>query len=152
MTKIITKEQLVAAGNEWLKLQFVTGQEHFGRVFTEVSTNEYLTLLLLVRKLGLHESKVYLREICEELDTPMQKVSPRAQRLQDRGLVYWEHDEQGTYIRISERGVEAMEKQQEILTDFIAKAIEKYGYEDFNRLIEMRQKLNSVMEDILEAS
>ncbi len=32
----VSREQLAQAGNEWLKLQFITGAEHFKKIFSEV--------------------------------------------------------------------------------------------------------------------
>lgn len=150
MNNQIDRQSLVDAGNEWLKLQLKTGQEHLGKIFTEVSTNSYVTLLLLNSKLGLHESRVYLKEIAEELDTPMEEVSPRIGRLQDKGLVIWKHDENGTYITISQTGIELMQRQQEKLTDFMEEVVVNYGYDKFNKLIEYRMELNDLIDSLLD--
>ena len=44
--KEITREQLIEMGNDWLKMQFVTGEEHFSKLFSEISTYDYIALLL----------------------------------------------------------------------------------------------------------
>lgn len=146
----VSREQLTQAGNEWLKLQFITGAEHFKKIFSEVSTLDYLTLLLLRKDHGIHESKAYLKDIAESQDMPMNKVSKRVQKLQDAGYVDWKHDEGGTYITISKRGEDAMKLQEEKVADFMSKTIEVYGYEEFIAMIEMRKKLHVVMDNILE--
>lgn len=150
MNEEIRSEQLTRAGNEWLQLQFTTGQEHFKKIFSEVSTLDYLTLLLLRKDHGIHENKAYLKDIAAYHEMPMEKVSKRVQRLQDSGLVNWKHDEKGTYITISSRGEDAMQRQEEKVADFMRETIEIYGYEEFLKMIEMRKRLHTVMGDLLE--
>jgi len=151
MIKNPTKDQLIDAGNKWLKLQFVTGRQQFKEVFTEVSANDYLTLSTLSRRMGLKESKLYLKDISKEMEMPMSQVSPRVKKLQERGLVYWKHDEDGTYITLSEIGEEAIKTQQEKLIDFINKTISIYGYEKFITLIEYREAFNDTIDQVIES-
>jgi len=149
MNTDVTNEMITEAGNEWLRLQYLTNRDHLDNVFTEVSKETYLTLLLLSRKLGLHESKVYLKEISEEMDLPMRVVSTRVQKLQDKGLIYWEHDEGGTYITFSETGLAAVTKQQALLTDMMEKVITRYGYHEFIAFLNQRKALYEVMENVI---
>lgn len=149
MNTDVTKEMISDAGNEWLMLQYKTNSNHLDNVFTEVSKETYLTLLLLSRKLGLHESKVYLKEISEEMGLAMRVVSTRVQKLQDKGLVYWDHDKSGTYITISERGLDAINKQQELLATMMESVITEYGYHEFRDFLEKRRTLYDVMENVI---
>lgn len=146
----ISREQLAQAGNEWLQLQFVTGIEHFKKIFSEVSTLDYLTLLLLRKNHGIHKGKAYLKEIAESQEMSISKVSRRVQKLHEAGYVEWKHDDAGTYITISKRGEKAMKLQEEKVADLMSKTIEVYGYEEFVTMIEMRKKLHIVMDGILE--
>lgn len=149
MDKNITREQLADRGNEWMHQQFVTGQQHFKKIFSEVSTQDYLTLLLLNSNHGLNESKVYLKEIASDQELPMSDVSKMVQNLQERGFVYWNHDAQGSFITFSERGADAMKLQQEKVTDLMMKAVEAYGYDKFCQLLLMRHEFNEILEKIL---
>ena len=146
----VTRQQLIDLGFEWFKLQLKSGKDVFPHLFKEVSINDYLTLHLLSEHLLVNESKVYLKEIAEQMDLPMKKVSPMVQLMQDRGLVTWKHDRQGTYITISEDGKTAMEKQQNYLTDFIEKCASRYGYEKLLTLIKYRNEFNEIMEKVIE--
>lgn len=149
MNDSISKKQLAEIGNEWMHLQFVTGQEYFSKIFSEVSSTDYLTLLLLNRKHGLSDGSVYLKEIAADQEVPMSKVSQRVQKLQEKGLVYWDHDEEGTYITISESGEAAMMRQQEKVTELMSRTVEQFGYDRFRELITMRHELNGVIGRIL---
>lgn len=146
----ISREQLTWASNEWLHLQFVTGAERFKKIFSEVSTLDYLTLLLLRKDHGIHKEKVYLKEIAEIQEMSMSKVSKRVQKLHEAGYVDWKHDESGTYITISRSGERAMKLQEGKVADLISKTIEIYGYEKFVTMIEMRKQLHFVMDGVLE--
>ncbi len=150
--KEITREQLIKMGNDWMKMQFVTGEEHFVKLFSEISLYDYIALLLLQSRMGLGEDRIYLKEICEELDLPMSQVSKRVQRMQNRGFVYWTHDatdRPGTFITLSETGRDALSKQEEKIANFFEKAITKYGAEDFIKLMELRLRFNDTMDEIL---
>ena len=153
--KEITREQLIEMGNDWLKMQFVTGEEHFSQLFSEISTYDYIALLLLQRRMGLGDDRIYLKEISEELDMPMAKVSKIVQRMQNRGFVYWTHDASdrpGTFITLSEIGRDALKNQEEKIAVFFENAIIKYGAEDFIKLMELRKRFNDTMEEVLSES
>ena len=153
--KEITREQLIEMGNDWLKMQFVTGEAHFSKLFSEISTYDYIALLLLQRRMGLGDDRIYLKEISEELDMPIAKVSKIVQRMQNRGFVYWTHDASdrpGTFITLSEIGRDALKNQEEKIAVFFENAIIKYGAEDFIKLMELRKRFNDTMEEVLSES
>ena len=153
--KEITREQLIEMGNDWLKMQFVTGEEHFSKLFSEISTYDYIALLLLQRRMGLGDDRIYLKEISEELDMPMAKVSKIVQRMQNRGFVYWTHDASdrpGTFITLSEIGRDALKNQEEKIAVFFENGITKYAAEDFIKLMELRKRFNDTMEEVLSES
>ncbi len=153
--KEITREQLIEMGNDWLRMQFVTGDEHFAKLFSEMATYDYIALLLLQRRMGLGDDRIYLKEICEELDMQMAQVSKIVQRMQNRGFVYWTHDASdrpGTFITLSESGRDTLERQEERIAVFFEKAITKYGADDFIKLMDLRKRFNDTMEEVLEES
>lgn len=150
----LTREQIQEMGNQWMKMQFVTRERHFGQLFSEVPVFYYIALLSLQNRLGMgkEQERLYLRQICEELDMPITRVSKMVQGMQDKGYVYWNHDNEGatgTYITLSELGYEALEKQQQKISNFFDKAISEYGEERFSKLIEMRSDFNDTMDKIL---
>ncbi len=149
MTEITTREELTKAGIEWLEQQVESGREHFPKVFTIISMNDYNLLGMMSTRLNLKESKVYLKDIAELFGLPMKDISPRIQRLQDMGHVSWKHDKTGTYITITESGLKSMDAQKERLIDFIEASVKEYGLEKFKTLIEYRGELNRTMEKIV---
>ena len=149
MEQNVSREELTRVGLEWLEQNYIASRDFFPKIFTEVSLNDYLTLSHLTEKLNLHEDRVYLKDISQKLGLPMTDVSPRVQRLTDRGLVNWKHDKNNTYITITDIGITAMKKQQERLVDFIEASVVNFGYERFVELAKLRGALNDTMEDIV---
>ena len=145
----VTREELFELGYKWFSQQVESSKDHFPQLFDEVDLSDYLTLHALNSSLKLHESKVYLKDIAKELDLPMKRISPRVQKMQDRGLVTWKHDSKGTFITISDEGQSSMEKQQDKLADFIEKCVSRYGYDKLVTLVQHRSEFNDIMHSVL---
>ena len=99
------------------------------------------------------ETKIYLKEICAELNLPMTRVSKMVQNLQNKGYVYWQHDEdgsEGTYIYLSENGAEKMRLQQKILEEYFSRIVDRIGYEKVSQVLDMMERLENVMEEEAE--
>ncbi|MCD8148528.1 MAG: helix-turn-helix domain-containing protein [Clostridiales bacterium] len=148
MTDILKKEDLMELANRMIHLRYSMDSNHMEKVFRDISISDYLVLQTLSRKMGIHqpEARVYLSEIAKELDIPINRVSRMVQNLQNKGYVYWEHDPQGTYIYMSETGVEAMENQQKILRRFFGNVIERLGRDQFVEILDMMYQLELVIE------
>lgn len=150
MTEKLQQEELMELGNRLIHLRFSLDSEHLGIIFSDISIRDYMVLVMLSRKLGIHEpeAKVYLSEISAELNMPITQVSKLVQNLQEKGYVYWKHDEDGshgTYIYLSETGRELIAKQQEILKGYFIKVVEQMGYEKFVQVIDLMSELETVM-------
>jgi len=149
MAEMTRREEITKAGLKWLGQQYESGRDHFPKIFNIISRDDYILLMILIKRLKLHEAKVYLKDISEELLLPMKELSPRVQRLADMGHVIWKHDRAGTFICLTDSGMEAMAKQEERLIDFIEATVKEYGLEKFETLNEYRGELNRTMEKIL---
>ena len=60
----------------------------------------------------------------------------------------WKHDgsgEEGTYIQITENGVAVLEQQQQVLSEFYADVIEKFGKGRFLNLLSELEALEEVI-------
>ncbi len=128
-------------------------REHINSLFTEISPLEYTTITALCRRLGLHkqDEKVYLAEIAEEMDVPIQQVSQMVQSLSNRGLVYWKHDgrgEKGTYITLSEIGKESYEKQRDLLIARYSAVMDELGEKRFREILNALRELETVMNKV----
>lgn len=145
----VTKTELVEMGNEWMKMQFVTGEEHFGKLFSEIKLQDYLTLIFLKNRMNLGDARIYLREISEAMEMPMHRVSTLVQHMQEYGYVKWIRDTEknaGTYIELASKGEEMIKRQGDRIGDFFEETITEYGYDKFLKLMELRREFNEVMD------
>ncbi len=149
MEKSLNDMDLMELGDQMIKLRYSLDASHMPAVFRDITISDYLILSNLTRRMKMHEpeTKVYLSEISKELNIPISRVSGMVQNLQNKGYVYWEHDEQGTYIYLSETGREAMKKQRDILRTFFGDVLTKMGREEFVKCIDQMIKLEQVMEE-----
>ncbi len=155
MTEITNTKELMNLVNRLIHLRYSMDSDHLKLIFSELSMPDYMVLMLLVRKLGIHEpeAKVYLSEISTELDQPISKISRLVKNLQEKGYVYWEHDtmkNSGTYIYLSETGSELIRKQQKILTDYFRNIIDNMGYEKFVQVLDLMMDLENAMKEEAE--
>ncbi|MCC8018119.1 MAG: helix-turn-helix domain-containing protein [Lachnospiraceae bacterium] len=148
MADTLKKEELMVLANRMIRLRYSIDSNHMEKVFRDISIADYVVLMRLSRKMGIHEpeAKVYLSDISKELEIPINRVSQMVQNLQNKGYVYWEHDVQGTYIYLSEIGSEAMKKQQTILSKFIRNVIDRMGWEEFVHVLDEMNELELIIE------
>ncbi len=148
MTEKLNENDLLELGERMISLRFTMDAGYMRTIFHEMSIPDYLILSNLARRMRIHdpEVKVYLSEICKEMELPINRVSSMIQNLQNKGYVYWEHDSKGTYIYLSEIGRKVMQDQQETLQTFFGNVINRMGVEDFINCLEEMDRLEEAME------
>ncbi|MCD8132617.1 MAG: hypothetical protein LUE19_02030 [Clostridiales bacterium] len=146
------EKDMLDLGDRIIKIRYSMDADHLNLVFRDISMADYMILAKLGHRMGFNnpETRVYLSEISKELDRPINRISQMVQNLQDKGYVYWEHDQEqrkGTYIYISETGREAMIRQQEILRKYYGNVVERLGQETVVQILDMMLQLETVMEE-----
>ena len=154
-TESVRQEELMDVGNRLMHLRYSIDSDHLELVFSEITLPDYMILLRFARRLGIYklETKIYLKEICAEMNLPMTQVSRMVQNLQSKGYVYWQHDEdgsEGTYIYLSETGAEKMRQQQKILEDYFSHIVKRIGHDKMIQVLDLMEKLEGVMEEEAE--
>ncbi len=154
-TESVRQEELMDVGNRLMHLRYSIDSDHLELVFSEITLPDYMILLRFARRLGIYklETKIYLKEICAEMNLPMTRVSRMVQNLQNKGYVYWQHDEdgsEGTYIYLSETGAEKMRQQQKILEDYFSHIVKRIGHDKMIQVLDLMEKLEGVMEEEAE--
>jgi DNA-binding MarR family transcriptional regulator len=145
----ITKEDLVRLANQMLLLRSTIDSDHLKKIFSKISLIDYTTLRKVYGKTTEEHitEPIYLSSLAEQFNLTISQVSTGVRRLQTKGYIYWEHDEKGTFIRLSETGHRMMQEQQEILNDYFYNVIIRIGYERFVQLIDSIKGLEEIMED-----
>lgn len=121
-------------------------------LFTELSPAEYIALHSIAQ-VNSQEEKTYLSELAAQLDMPIPSVSKMVARLKERGLVTWSHSgdgSEGTYVIITRSGIQAMEHQEKLLSDYYSRVIEKFGQDNLASLLEQMEKLEEIMDGEFE--
>ena len=121
-------------------------------LFIELEISEYIALHSIARvasdKNDLSQ-KTYLSDLAEHLGMSISGVSKMITRLKDRGLVLWSHDgdgSEGTYVVITESGINAMSQQEKILSDYYSRVIDKFGHDNLIQLLQQMEKLEEIMD------
>lgn len=121
-------------------------------LFIELEISEYIALHSIARvasdKNDLSQ-KTYLSDLAEHLEMSISGVSKMITRLKDRGLVLWSHDgdgSDGTYVVITESGINAMSRQEKILGDYYSRVIDKFGHDNLIQLLKQMEKLEEIMD------
>lgn len=150
------KKDLTTLANEITYRKYLLEKVNVKKLFSGISVLDYNAMQAILRFNEKKENvtdRIYLRELSEELKIPISRVSQMIGRLQENGMVRWKHEgkgEQGTYIEITDRGVEAVKKQQDILKSFYGTVVTRYGIDKFVQMLDMVTELENIMTDELE--
>lgn len=125
------------------------------KLLQRMSTADYAAIWLMAKTEDAPEEgkKLYLSEIAEKLSLPLAKVSKIVKELQERGLVIWEHDgngEDGTYILMTERGVQAAEERKQTMERVYRNVIQRFGEMRFAALLKELSELEEIMNEEIE--
>ena len=125
------------------------------KLFHKVSVIDYAVMWFLANKAEQADAnqKFYLKDLSESAGVPMHIITEMVRKLQEKGLVEWKHDgigENGTYIRITELGIQAVTEQKDILEDFQKNVIEEFGSERFMQLLHETSAFEEIMNREIE--
>lgn len=125
------------------------------KLFHKVSVLDYAIMWFLADKAeGADENrKFYLKEMSESSGIHMHIITEMVRQLRDKGLVEWKHDgsgENGTYIRITSAGMQAVTEQRDILKDFHSNVIGRFGSERFIKLLNEMSAFEDIMSEEID--
>lgn len=131
--------------------RYMMDKVNLTKIFPDISTIDYVALWVISRlaEKKPDSDKIYLQDIAADLKVPMNRVSEMIQKLRDRGVLIWTHDgdgSEGTYVKLTASGREAMKKQQEILGSYYRNVIKEFGKEEFVQMLQMLARLERIMD------
>lgn len=131
--------------------RFLLNRVKSSALFCNLSMPEYIALHRIYRTSDKQkEEKLYLSELCVNMNMSIHQVSKMVKALKEKGLVNWLHDgdgDDGTYITITHSGEEAMHTQSEMLKDYYGRVIERFGYDRLEALMSEMEALDEVLCD-----
>lgn len=129
------------------------GKDQFKNIFTEISVPGYVVLYIVAMmeaNLETSPKKTYVKDIASKMELTMPQLSPIIGKLNDKGLLSWSHDGNGsggTYVALTESGYAALVQQEEILKTYFGRVIEQFGKENFIQLLKLTKQLDDVMNE-----
>lgn len=121
-------------------------------LFRNISSVDFFAMWTISKMLdGISSGeKIYLKDISEKLNLPMNRVSQAIRKLEERGLIQWKYDgkgEDGTYIIITAIGSDTAEEQRHTIQEMHQRVIKKFGKDKFAEWQKLTAELEEVMNE-----
>ncbi len=145
------QEDIAALSHEITYHKYLLNNGQVRSFFKKLSLPEYLALYIVEeteRENAIYSGKTYLKDIADKLQRPIHEISKMAKVLQERGLVVWSHDgdgSEGTYVTITESGRKMLTEQREVLKEYYGRVIKSYGRDNLMQLLQLMKQLETVM-------
>ncbi len=117
----------------------------------KLSIPEYLALHLIQETEladDIYAGRTYLKDIADKMQRTIRQSSRMVKALQERGLVSWSHDgdgSEGTYVTITDTGRRMLEEEETALKQYYGKVITSYGKENLIQLLQLMKQLETVI-------
>lgn len=116
--------------------------------FERTSMNEYVAL----KEISKHQNdeKIYLKDLAKTMQISYQALAQIIRNLKDKGYVNWTYDgdgKEGTYIEISEDGLNLLSSQKEFLKQYYSKILKVFGKDKLFQLLSLLHELQVVMHE-----
>ncbi len=132
-------EMMVQTENKAVRL-FPREHLDIERLFKHVEATDFMMIWLLGKQAEQKDDnqKFYLKDIAETFHLPVHTITNIVRSLQEKNMVVWKHDgtgEDGTYVQITESGMQAMAEQHQQLQSTIQNVMHQFGEERFRNLL-----------------
>ena len=136
--------------------QYIMNSGNIHKLLRELSIPEYIALHRIAANSesgSVYGDRTYLKDLADKMELSMRQISRMIGVLRDKGLVLWSHDgngKDGTYVTITENGRALLNSNEEIMTDYYSRVINKFGKENLVDLLRLMKELETVMSGELE--
>lgn len=131
--------------------KYLLNNDKIRSFFQKLSIPEYLAMHMIKESEqtdDIYAGRTYLKDIADQMQRPMRQTSRMVKALQERGLVSWSHDgdgSEGTYVTITEAGKKMLEVEEAALKKYYGKVITSYGKDNLIQLLQLMKQLETVM-------
>lgn len=121
-----------------------------GKVFGIIERADYAVLYTIRQMAGKQEEPVYLSDLAEKMELPLQNASRAITQLETQGYVTWSMDEkrERTYVTLTSKAKQLMEEQRQRLIDAYQKISEEVPEEDIKTTIKTLSAIRSLFAEI----
>lgn len=153
MTKLKTpRNHLIELTRQTLTLRSLMSNDHLTNIFSEMNLIDYSLIQkiwpILENDIDAECKPIHLKQIEAMSNLSMPQISKIVQHLQEKGLILWERDEEGTYILPSPHGRDVLSGQQQVLLEFFDRIIEKIGEEKYYDILNTLELLENVIQEV----
>ena len=123
------------------------------KLFQVMDSSDFMLMLILAKHCENSSDKIYMKDLAQQTKLPMRKVSNIVKTLSSQEWVSWSFDgngEEGTYVKLTELGLDVTKKQKKILQNFYNQVIEQFGEERFVKMFKDIADLEEVMKAIID--
>lgn len=131
--------------------KYLLNNDKIRSFFQKLSIPEYLAMHMIQESEqtdDIYAGRTYLKDIADQMQRPMRQTSRMVKALQERGLLAWSHDgdgSEGTYVTITDSGKKMLEEEEEALKKYYGKVIASYGRDNLIQLLQLMKQLETVM-------
>lgn len=144
------KNEVAKLAYELTYHKYLLNRDKAQYLFTELTVSEYIALHSIAKVTSEQGERTYLRDLAEQLETTIHSASRMVSKLKDRGLVLWSHSgigNKGTYVIITDSGMQAMIRQEERLNAYYSRVIERFGHDNLLHLLQQMEVLENIMDE-----
>lgn len=155
-SEIMTKDEITNLSNELTYRRYLMNQDQLRKLFKDLNAPEYIALHCISatdETSAIYSGRTYLKELADKMHLTIRQTSKMVGNLQDKGLLTWSHDgngSEGTYVTITEMGQKLFSEQEAVLKNYYGRVIEKYGKENLILLLQLMKQLETVMSSEME--
>ena len=131
--------------------KYLLNNDKIRSFFQKLSIPEYLAMHIIKESEqtdDIYAGRTYLKDIADKMQRSVRQTSRMVKTLQERGLVAWSHDgdgSEGTYVTITEAGSRMLQEEEEALKKYYGRVITSYGRENLLHLLQLMKQLETVM-------
>ena len=131
--------------------KYLLNNDKIRSFFQKLSIPEYLAMHIIKESEQtdrIYAGRTYLKDIADKMQRSVRQTSRMVKTLQERGLVAWSHDgdgSEGTYVTITEAGSRMLQEEEEALKKYYGRVITSYGRENLLHLLQLMKQLETVM-------
>lgn len=131
--------------------KYLMNNDHIRNFFQKLSRPEYLAMHMIKeaeQSNDIYSGRTYLKDIADRMQRSVRQTSRMIKALQERGLLAWSHDgdgSEGTYVTITEAGKKMLREEEEAQREYYSRVIKNYGRENLIQLLRLMKQLETVM-------
>lgn len=133
--------------------KYLLNRAQVPHLFSELTISEYVALHSIAKVTSDQSDsseRTYLKDLADYLEMPIHRASDMVGKLKERGFVIWSHSgsgSDGTYVIITDSGMQAMHRQEDILIAYFSRVIERFGQANLIHLLQQMKALEKIMDE-----